>query len=104
MYPMSENLRKAKEHSPLRNLGEWEDDVIRRYPEPGAKHKSKEEFRQDTKTPRHKTLSTNHKRIYPRRVFHCVLVTWCLGGKNSQTILVKKTRIQGLVILRTQRF
>jgi inositol oxygenase len=52
MYPMSENLRKANEHSPLRNLGEWEDDVIRRYPEPGAKHKSKEEFRNYAEPPR----------------------------------------------------
>ncbi len=33
------------DHSPLGTLGEWEDDVVRRYPEPAQTHKTKAEFR-----------------------------------------------------------
>ena len=39
-----ENLSK-KEMSPLSNIDDWDDDVLKRYPEPGPA-KSKEEFRQ----------------------------------------------------------
>ncbi len=33
------------ENAPLGNLGEWEEDVVRRYPEPGQTRKAKAEFR-----------------------------------------------------------
>ncbi len=31
--------------NPLSSLEVWEDDVLKRYPEPGSPEKSKEEFR-----------------------------------------------------------
>ena len=39
-----EKLTK-KEMSPLSSLDQWEDDVLKRYPEPGTMAKAKEEFR-----------------------------------------------------------
>jgi hypothetical protein len=38
-----ENL--TPEAAPLASLGQWEDDVLQRYPEPGEPAKMKEEFR-----------------------------------------------------------
>lgn len=39
-------------HSPLTGLGEWEDDVLRRYPEPEVSHKAKDQFRNYSEPPR----------------------------------------------------
>ena len=39
-------------HSPLIGLGEWEDDVLRRYPEPEASRKAKDQFRNYAEPPR----------------------------------------------------
>jgi inositol oxygenase len=39
-------------HSPLSGLGEWEDDVLRRYPEPDAPPKTKDQFRNYAEPPR----------------------------------------------------
>jgi inositol oxygenase len=38
--------------SPLIGLGEWEDDVLRRYPEPETSHKTKDQFRNYGEPPR----------------------------------------------------
>jgi inositol oxygenase len=51
-YPMSDDTSAANEHSPLKKLAEWEDDVISRYPEPGEKHKAREEYRNYAEPPR----------------------------------------------------
>ncbi len=42
---MSEEVRVPNESAPLNSLSEWENDVLNRYPDPGAPHKAKEEFR-----------------------------------------------------------
>jgi inositol oxygenase len=39
-------------HAPLSGLGEWEDDVLRRYPEPDAPPKTKDQFRNYAEPPR----------------------------------------------------
>src|SRR6476469_3396975 len=39
------NSLSAKEINPLQSIEQWEDDVLTRYPEPGEKAKTKEEFR-----------------------------------------------------------
>ncbi len=49
---MSEQPFSVNEHSPLKGLSEWESDVVRRYPEPGDRHKTKEEFRNYEAPPR----------------------------------------------------
>jgi inositol oxygenase len=49
---MSEDTGAVNEHSPLRKLAEWEDDVIRRYPGSGEKHKAREEYRNYAEPPR----------------------------------------------------
>ena len=49
---MNEQSHGASEHSPLGSMSEWEEDVIRRYPEPGTNHKAKDEFRNYAEPPR----------------------------------------------------
>lgn len=49
---MSEESRAAREHSPLKSIEEWEEDVLRRYPESGKTPKAKEEFRNYAAPPR----------------------------------------------------
>ncbi len=49
---MRKETGTADEHSPLKNLEEWEDDVVRRYPNPAPASKSKEEFRNYAKPAR----------------------------------------------------
>jgi inositol oxygenase len=49
---MSVDSHATNEHSPLKGTAEWESDVLRRYPEPGATHKAKEEFRNYAEPPR----------------------------------------------------
>jgi inositol oxygenase len=39
-------------NSPLKSLSEWEEDVKRRYPQPGTAHKAKEEYRNYAEPPR----------------------------------------------------
>ena len=39
------NTLTSNEINPLQGIGQWEDDVLVRYPEEGAKAKTKEEFR-----------------------------------------------------------
>ena len=49
---MNEDSRTANETAPLNSLSEWEKDVVRRYPEAGAGHKAKVEFRNYSEPPR----------------------------------------------------
>jgi inositol oxygenase len=42
---ISKDNLSEKEINPLASLDEWEDEVLKRYPEPGIPAKSKEEFR-----------------------------------------------------------
>jgi inositol oxygenase len=49
---MSDESRAAREHSPLKSIEEWEEDVLRRYPESGKTPKAKEEFRNYAAPPR----------------------------------------------------
>jgi inositol oxygenase len=49
---MSSGEGPGSEHSPLKGIGEWEEDVVRRYPEPGTPHKAKEAYRNYAEPPR----------------------------------------------------
>jgi inositol oxygenase len=49
---MSGTTDTGSEHSPLKGIGEWEEDVVRRYPEPGQPHKAKEAYRNYAEPPR----------------------------------------------------
>lgn len=49
---MRENRYAADGGSPLQGITEWENDVIRRYPDPGKTHKAKEEYRNHVEPPR----------------------------------------------------
>ena len=42
---MKPSTISEKEANPLKGIGEWEDDVVKRYPEAGEPAKAKEEFR-----------------------------------------------------------
>jgi inositol oxygenase len=42
---MKSNSFTEKEANPLENIGQWEDDVLKRYPEGGQPVRAKEEFR-----------------------------------------------------------
>ncbi len=49
---MSNEITGDPAGAPLRGLNEWEEDVVRRYPDPDLKHKSREEFRNYAEPPR----------------------------------------------------
>src|SRR3954471_18170291 len=42
---MENNKFSEKEINPLQSIEQWEDDVLKRYPEPNEPAKAKEEFR-----------------------------------------------------------
>lgn len=49
---MSSGASTASEHSPLKGIGEWEEDVLRRYPESEPGQKAKEAYRNYAEPPR----------------------------------------------------
>ena len=49
---MSNGPQTSREHSPLKKLGDWEEDVLRRYPEPMKAPKGKDEYRNYAEPPR----------------------------------------------------
>ena len=58
--------------SPLVGLGEWEDDVLRRYPEPEASHKAKDQFRNYAEPPR-ETVREFYRLNHTHQTFDFVL-------------------------------
>ena len=59
-------------HSPLIGLGEWEDDVLRRYPETEVSHKTKNQFRNYKEPPR-ETVREFYRLNHTHQTFDFVL-------------------------------
>jgi len=64
--------RSRDPHSPLDGLGEWEDDVLKRYPDEGTTHKTKDQFRNYAKPPR-ETVREFYRLNHTRQTYDFVV-------------------------------
>jgi inositol oxygenase len=83
---MNEASHGSREHSPLDSLSEWEEDVVRRYPESGKKQKEKGEFRNYSE-PSRPTVREFYRINHTKQTYEFVL------GKKKEFLALNRKQM-----------